>query len=451
MKAFVLLIPVFGFLLVLLSAFKLGRFFNPVSIVVFWWLGWLWISNFGLTGFFIPGAKTQIMVLVMISAVALGSLIASATKKEDEETDRLNERIIQNERYLFWGNLVLAPIIIFFFFRALPVLLSADPIVYRSLVYTGIDRPESAFKSGYQIFLFGVFVSPVVFFSLIVGLALFFWLRKTRLLFVSLALFLIEAVIMLGRFNFYYLLVFVALTAAFTSQMKAPPSAFRGFHRRLPTTVRRKTIKILLTAAAILAVLLTLSLYRGERNVGPLRTLTKIAVDYHTVGLVLFDQELRDPFSRLNTRLSYGRSSLGGIDSLIVIFLRRFNRTIVPMSAESGLYFDEQRVVGEDREGQPIKGNAFFTVLYSLYFDGRYVFVIVFPLFFGYFVSRHYLDWLRHGSLNSLILLLLFLYLGIFSLFQSPLEGSKFWPSLLLAFGMKTFSLGFIKEEAPIR
>ncbi len=447
MIEFILLIPVFTLLLVLLSAIKFQRILNPLSMIVFWWAFWLWVSNFSLTGFFVPGARTQAMVMIMVLAVFLGSLLATGKIREREEVARLNDRIVQNERYVFAMNLALVPVIVFFFVRALPVLLSSDPVVYRSLAYSGIDRPESAFRSGYQAFLFHLVVSPVIFFSVIVGIVLFFDRKKKRLLLVSLTLFLLEAVLILGRFNFYHLGIFILLAFLFLAQRKKPAVINQETDRTLPAGLRKGKFRILLATAAILAVLLALSLYRGERNVGLLRTLTKVTVDYHTVGLVLFDQELSNPFSRLNTRRSYGRSSLGGIDSLIVVMLRRFNRTIVPMAGESGLYFDEQRVVGEDREGRPIKGNAFFTILYSLYFDGRYLFVIALPFVFGYLVSSHYLNWLKNGSLDRLILLILFLYLGFFSLFQSPLEGVKFWFSLFLVLWMKNFGLGFLKKN----
>jgi oligosaccharide repeat unit polymerase len=450
---FIILIPFSGILMILSNTFRFRRLINPASIIIFWWCFWLWISNFGLTGFFIPSAKTQVMVLVMVSAVFLGSQLASAKQREATLVARINERILQNERYLFGLNILFAPIIGFLFFRALPALLSGNPVVYRSLAFSGNDELGSAFRDSYSLFLFHLLISPVIFFSLLAGLVLFFQKGRKRLLLVSLVLVSIEAIMMMGRFNFYYILVFIVLNYLFLSRREPPAPALPQTEKVHPPPVfHRSKIKILLAVALLLILLIFLSVYRGENYTGVFTTLKKISVDYHTVGFVLFDLELSNPFSRLNTRLSYGRSSLGGVDTLLSIILRRLDKTIIPIAGESGIYFDERRIVGEDREGNPITANAFYTILYSLYFDGRYLTVVLVPLLFGYFLTSQYLSWLKNGSLDNLILLILLIYLGIFSLFQSPVEGIKFWAALLLVVGMKKFSLAFAKTpDAEVR
>ncbi len=451
MTEFVLLIPLFGVLMVVSSTFRFQRVFNPVSIIVFWWCFWLWVANFGLTGFFVPGAKTQIMVLIMVGAVFLGSKLATGRTREAADVSRVNDRILRNGRSLFWLNVLAAPFVGFFFLRALPLLLSRDLVVYRSLAFSGMEEPDSVFGGGYPQFLFHLIVSPLVFFSLIAGLVLIFLKKKKKLLLASFILITLEAVMMMGRFNFYYILAFVLLISVFLAQRKSPSSDRPQTKASGPGAARRGKLKILAVAAALLAVLFVLSLFRGEKNAGLFVTLKKISIDYHTVGFVLFDQELRNPLSRLNTGLSYGRSSAGGIDTLVAILLRRFDNRLVPMAGESGKHFDEQRVVGEDPEGRSITANAFYTVLYSLYYDGRYLAVVFLPLLFGYLIASRYLDWLKNGGLDSLILLTLLMYLGIFSLFQSPLEGLKFWLALVFLVWMKTFSLAFLKvnREPP--
>ena len=443
---FIVLIPVLGTFMILSSALKFKRLFNPVSIIVLWWCFWLWLANFSLTGFFVPGGKTQLMILIMLAAVFLGSKLAFGKDRDPGLVAKENEQFTQNGRYLLWLNILFFPVAAFFFLRALPLLLSGSPVKYRSAVFGSLDQPSPVFGGGYFQFLFQLIVSPVIFFSLIAGIILFFRDRRKMLLLVSGGLVVLEAVMTLGRFNFYYILAFVVLTYVFIAQRHKAGPALQEESGKKPF-VRMKKLKILTLAGIMLAGLLFMSIFRGEKNAGPVATLGRVAVNYHTVGLVLFDQELESPSSRLNSRLSCGRSIIGGIDTIVVILLRRFNSDLTPIAGESGRYMDEPRQVGEDEQGGPIFGNAFYTILYSLYFDGRYLAVLLVSLIFGYGVSASYLKWLKQGSLPGLAMVILLMYAGVFSLFQSPAEGLKFWIALLLVAAMKRFSLANLRTK----
>jgi oligosaccharide repeat unit polymerase len=444
MPVFKVLVPAAGLYLCLLSLFKFKRLMNPVLIIVSWWALWLLISNFSLTGFFVPSGRTQVMVLVMLGSMSLGSLLAFGRDREPARTAAANAQFARNGRYLFWLNLLLAPVMGLLMYRAIPALLASEPGLYRTEVFGTSDGPSPLFGGGSAQFLFFSIVSPVVFFSLIAGAAYFFKSKSRKLLLISLVLMVIEGIVMLGRFNFYYILAIIAFAYIFLGQRKAPAPR-TGLERPAATTrVKLKVIKFGVGTAMILALLLGLSIVRGEKNIGPLATLKKIAVDYHTVGLVLFDQELIRPSSRLNSGMSYGRSLIGGFDTLVVVMLRRFNPDLVPVAGESGAYMAVPRVVGTDERGKPIMGNAFYTVLYTLYYDGRYLAVILIPLIFGYFLAASYLDWLKNGSLASLVMLVLLMYVGLFSLFQSPIESLRFWGALILLALLKHLNLTFL-------
>jgi oligosaccharide repeat unit polymerase len=447
MRVFMILVPAAGLYLAILSLFKFKRLLNPVLIVVCWWAFWLWISNFSLTGFFVPSDRTQVMVLVMLGSVSLGGLLAFAGRRQPEKTDLANERFISNGRYLFWLNVLFVPLLAFLMARAVPALLSSEPVRYRMEVYGTPDGPSPLFGAGYNQFLFFLVVSPVIFFSLIAGLISFFRFGRKKLLLISGLLIIVEGIITLGRFNFYYLLALAAFAFAYAKQRRTAPAEEAG--QTGPPRLKLKAVKFTVASAAVLAAVLGLSFLRGEKNIGPLAALEKIAVEYHTVGLVLFDQELQATSSRLNSGLSYGRSTIGGLDSLALLFLRRFNPDIVPVAQESGAYMAEAREVGRDARGEPILGNAFYTILYSLYYDGRYPAVVVFSLVFGFFLARSWQGWIRNGRLASLSAAVLLTYVGVFSIFQSPVEGLKFWVALLFIPVMNRFTLSFLKPERP--
>lgn len=142
MRAVMVLVPAAGLYLALLSLFKFKRLLNPVLIIVCWWTFWLWISNFGLTGFFIPSSGTQIMVLVMLASVFLGSLLAFPGQRDPAKIARANNRFLRNGRYLFLLNLVFVPVMGLLMYRAVPALLfRAGPLPDGSLRHARRAEP----------------------------------------------------------------------------------------------------------------------------------------------------------------------------------------------------------------------------------------------------------------------------------------------------------------------
>jgi oligosaccharide repeat unit polymerase len=424
-----------------------------VAVIILWWCFWLWVANFRLTGLLAPGPRTQAMVLIMLASVFLGSLFVFTKTRPSAAVAKSNVNIRHNGRYLLWLNILYLTIVAFLLVRALPLLLSGDPVEYRAAAFGSLDAPSPVFGGGYLQFLFELLILPVIFISLVIGLILYFRYRRKALLLLSLILMTMEAALMLGRFNFFYMVVLAPLTYILTGQRRPPEPgvpAAAGQPETAKTPGRSKTMMIMAVGLLLaLVTLLAVSVLRGKKNVDFMTLFRKTIVEYHTVGFVLFDQELSVPTSRLNTRMSYGRSVLGGLDTLVAVFLRRVNPDLVPMAGENGAHMAVPREVGNDEMGEPVLANAFYTVLYSLYFDGRYLAVILIPFVFGIFLGRSYLDWLKNGSLAGLALLLVLMYAGIFSLFQSPAESLRFWGSLLLLALAKKANLDFLTSRSP--
>jgi oligosaccharide repeat unit polymerase len=447
---YIIAIPCFAFLLSYWNYLKFRRLLNPITIILLWWSFWLFVSNWSLAGLNIPSGRTQTMVLIMLFAVFLGSKLAKTEQPEDVRLLELNQNVYRNWQFLSRLNLLVAPIVLFYFIRALHILPSADPVKYRTAVFGVGEKPSILFGQGYMQILYKIIVSPFIFFSMILGILFFLKYRNKRLLLIPLFLIALDAVMTLGRFNFYYVLVFFWLSYLFLRQRFNAAHEEEGSHSYLSKRKGKSGLFILLVIMA--SMLIVLSVVRGERKENVFSTVRMFAINYHTVGFVLFDTELSAPSSRLNTRVSYGRSTFGGLDTLLSLILRRFDSRIVPMAGENGQYMHAERVIGLDKNNQPIKGNAFYTILYSLYLDGRYFFVILMPFLFGYFVAAHYLRWIKNGSFINLAFLIILMYLALFSLFQSPVEGLKFWIGLLLVVLLRMISFpapGEDKETFP--
>lgn len=320
------------------------------------------------------------------------------------------------------------PVVSYYFVKSIRILLQYGILGYRDAVFGSPDEPSILFGSSYVELIYNIFVSPVIFLSLIVSIVIFVCYSEKRVLVLPLLMMVMEAIMRLGRFSFYYVVVFLATAFLLVLQRsKSGDGAGRWYRQSI------QKVQVIIVAAIFLMITLVaaLSMVREDSYINVSKTISRFAVGYHTTGFVLFDSELNSRKSRLNTNISYGRSILGGLEAIGVMFLRRVDPKARSIVQEGGDYKHDFQIVGYDENGFPILHNAFYTVLYSLYFDGRDLFIAIIPFLFGYAVSALYADWMRRGRIGSLMLLVHLMYLGWFSLFYSPVEDHKFWMVLI--------------------
>jgi oligosaccharide repeat unit polymerase len=425
-------IPAFAGLACIAAFLKFRRIWNPVALLVAWWCLWLFVATLGPTGLYVPGIRTQILVLVMLSSLTAGSLVArSALDGAGSSSLEYNRNLRERWRWVSRAALASTPVVGYYFFKALSIFYSEGLLGYRDAVFGDPDRPSVLFGSNYLELLYTIVLSPVIFLLLLAGVVLYLACRERGMLCVSLLLLAMDAGMRLGRFNFYYFLFFLALSSLLLFQRSRMGDdvgmAFRSSLREARGAVAALMLAMMAFVAAISTV--------RDKDVGNFAdVIGRAAIEYHTVGFVLFDDSVNNPSSGLNREAFYGRSLLGGLDTLAVLALRRLDNELQSVSNRNGPLMREFQVVGYDPDGIPLLYNAFYTVLYTLYQDGREFSFFLVPFLFGYFLSTRYLDWLKGGDLGTLMLLNALLYVGFFSLFQSPVEGIIFWISIILLF-----------------
>jgi hypothetical protein len=126
------------------------------------------------------------------------------------------------------------------------------------------------------------------------------------------------------------------------------------------------------------------------------------------------------------------------VDEVFVrVLLNRFVKTVSPQNEENAMYRDVPVIVGDGES----RLNAFYTVLHSLYLDGRWLAVFLGPFCFGVALGYWYLAFLRTGQEYALVWLQFLSYIGFFSLFQSPCEEARTFTAILFVFLLSRFSL----------
>jgi hypothetical protein len=120
--------------------------------------------------------------------------------------------------------------------------------------------------------------------------------------------------------------------------------------------------------------------------------------------------------------MSYGTGTLGGLDYVSTLIIRRFSPTYD--SQYSFMVKDHHLPVetGYDKKGYPLYHNAFYTMLFTLYADGREFFVFFIPLLMGIFLGFYYSKFKKTNYIFDFLIVLFFMFIFIFSLFQSMLQ-----------------------------
>jgi oligosaccharide repeat unit polymerase len=215
----------------------------------------------------------------------------------------------------------------------------------------------------------------------------------------------------LGRFGLYYILMMTFIAFVLNSAKSK--------------AIKAKFKRIVLTFTLVLLVVGGLR----ESNFG--NVLYKSIFEYHTVGFTLLSNELDNPDSKLNNNISYGMGTLGGLDYVSTLFIRRLSPTYD--SHYSYMVKDHHLPVetGYDKNGFPLYHNAFYTMLFTLYADGREFFVFFIPLLISTFLSFYYVKFKKTNYIFDFVIVLFFMFVFIFSLFQSMLQSHIVFLTLL--------------------
>mgnify|MGYP006428181919 CR=1 FL=1 len=329
-----------------------------------------------------------------------------------------NERVFRKWR---WGTLLLIPAVLLItalFYKAYTSYLTDIAAVSRGDMF---EDGGLLFPNHQAQLVYTATVRPLLLAGLIAGLALFVTRQKKWPLVIMAGLYMMEAIMMLGRRNIYLFLFLVAFTLFVMVQGKVSRSI---------RAARRYGVIIVVS---LVAALLLITSWRIGDTFDVQRVVERYVVQYHTGGFTIFDQERQDPNSMLNEKIGYGRASLGTIErATAILIFRRVSNTARSLNNDFGSELSEFRKVGPGDGPPGIYMNAYNTILYSLYIDGRELAVVLLPMVFGYFIMGHYLAWKRQQRIHSLMICVLLAGIGFIGLFNTPLSGPELWGTLIV-------------------
>ncbi|WP_143218434.1 MULTISPECIES: oligosaccharide repeat unit polymerase [unclassified Acidovorax] len=420
---------------------------NPFSVVYGWWLFWLVVSSFGFGGMDLPSANFYYFPSILFVSASVGTFFAKLVSAKQDKSEKFVKFNALLTKRIYKITVILGILIIPFLYKSIGLLngYGDDLASYRNDSLGSASEKSLIFGSVLSYVFYGSIFTPLLYFCAIYGVLDFIIYRRWIVLLSSSVLMFFDGVITFGRFAFYQILVIFILSKWLC---KLPNKRLSLPNLKNSADLANKSGKWLMLGVLGFGLLITL-LRLGDGQ--SLLAVVHHFVNYHTVGFVLFDKELQNNSSQLNSLITYGRASFGGIDEYLVLLTRQaFFPGLEPVKHVIGTYLNKFTLVGATSDGLPLIYNAYYTAIYTLYLDAGFFGVALGGAIFGFSVFVCARSWSKNMNLFSLFRLLLLLYLGFFSIFNSPLEGHRFWIPFLMTyvfqkFMRKNFRLGIYK------
>jgi oligosaccharide repeat unit polymerase len=394
-----------------------------LTIIYLWWFLFLIIAASTFFGNFAISFHTILLYVVFFLMLQISVVLCNSFDFFKSSNKR--KTLVSSSLYRYVSVITIffvAPIVIFLFFRFLYILRTgiSNTWLYRSDVFGLAGRESILFVTNLNAFIYANTIAPLLFFILIFG-TLFYILRgKYLLLICSYILIALDTAMMMGRFGFYYIFFSLLFIAIFNYK--------RFFIRK--NSILRNSIMIFLGLNILLIPLIVLSIYRsGSVEDFKKKVLGADIINYHIASIGILNLELNNPKSIIHVR-SYGRSTLGSVERLMLIGLSHLGIKGTPQGDLNGEYLHENRLIGYTREGRPMHYNAFGSIFFSMYRDGGIPFISICGIMFGLFLN-YFSGLFKKGNMFAGVILMHLFFILIFGIFQ-PFTSGPISISLLL-------------------
>lgn len=391
------------------------------TVVLLWISFWALMANLSLGGLYSTSIELNILVILGLTSYWIGSLFFLPSNRYAKNTQVHDNTLLQLKKGFKLAVTICAIVQIYLLWKFIVILMQDPALLTRQLLFGTADQDSVLFDSKEFALLYFVFVQAAMRVAVITGFALSFFTGRFKYLVIGNLLSLTDSLLFLGRgalLEFAFQIIFFFLLSY-----------------ELRRKVSRWTkLKVGLGIVTLILFGSIVGVIRGDTESVNISSFVKNQIiNYHTVGFVILDQELNDQQSRLNKNTTFGMATLGGIERMIVLVIRRFDKSIDSVSGENGEYLAEFRVLGRNDEGQDLNYNAFATIFFTLFLDGGYPFVLIGMTLFGIWMSRERSLFLS-GHTFHLTTLYVLVQAGFNSVFFSPVESTTFWIVIIALF-----------------
>lgn len=401
----------------------------PLVIIIFWWMSWNLVASFSLTGMKIIHLNTQLMYFIFFTFCIIAVYIETLSKKYfnlkkySKKISTFNNFYLKNKiNSLFYLLLVfLSPLMIYLFVRSIYLMNYVFSMSeYRSDVYGLLTGSSTLFHNSNQFsFFYFNFISPILFFSLIIGVAIYLSTKTIKILILSSFLFSIDAIMTAGRFGFHYLIfsyLFLSLVLLYSRNKNT-------LKKIIP-----KLVFIFIPIIFLIILSFSIGMMRKNNNHAFKDFFNIFLIQYHTTSFVIMDNELLNINSIIHN-FTFGRSIFAGLEKYASYLMHVMGQPSLVQADYIGGYLHENQLLGINDEGKKIWGNAFGSIFFSMYRDGGYKAIALYGFLYGLLISRFSIAVITKNIYYMSILLSL-MFIGIYGIFQ-PFTSGAILPAIL--------------------
>ncbi len=422
--------------------------FNPVSIILWWWGGWLFVANLSITGLFLPSWRTNLLTCMFILFYTIGCFLYVGMRNIHKNKpvvntkfliDKTNENTKKLKKLGIFFTIcliIVIPFMLFYAYKGFNLVLTHGTS-YRLVVIRTFHSAGELFPSKGIAYFFRVVIQSIIYAYLYYSICAFLITKNYKFIFISILIVILNSMVYFSR-ELIYLYLLIIMVVLFTSS----GSLFVKNHNFIKAKAFIKKVGLILVF-----LLFFVSVQRaGHRKIFEL--IKVYVIDYHTAGFVLLDQELSDPKSILHTQYTYGLSSIGGIERVVVTLLRLIDPSIHSLVFDNREKHWEFTTVGFTDDGKEKKYNALYNIIYGLYRDFGMLYVLFGGFVIGFICSGFYVRWSIKGNIfDYLFFLILCVGLMMLSILSNGLESTPLWFSIILFY---LFRKKFILKKSTI-
>jgi oligosaccharide repeat unit polymerase len=293
---------------------------------------------------------------------------------------------------------------------------------YRILAFGTQDSPSILFGNQQIALLYWIFCFAFNHVLLYLGVYLFFKSNRKVYLIVGFLPVFFDSLVFMGRGAFVEL-VHVMIFVIFVK---------KEFLRQSILSILKRNKKFIVFLLFVIAFMISISSLRGDVEKVEIKYVIKDQlINYNTVGFVIFDYQLNNQNSFLNRTNSFaGRTTFGGIENLVYLFVSRFDPSFRCIIGESNEDLDKMKEVNLGEFGNEKYYNAFTTVLYNTFLDGGLIWSVIYFFSYGFVLTT--LIRMMYTNFFYLVFALPFFQNMLTSIYRSMLGDMGFIVCLLI-------------------
>jgi oligosaccharide repeat unit polymerase len=413
------------------SSFLLYLILKKYSIflvlILTWWCFWSFINSLDITGLFTIRQSTQNLYFLFFIGLLLGSILFRLKQKRVKLKNiiyipRFKHKILNQNIFKFY-LICITPIVFYFFIRALYLMNTKFTMhEYRSDVFGLLTGTSTLFYHSGLISLFYFWIiNPFQNAAIFIGISSKFYIKNNKVFILSILLLLMDAIIVAGRFALHFILTIIFIVLVF--ELLNSQTIVKFFKK-----IRNYFFVVLL----VFMITIFLTFIRESITIQSFYSSLKLYIlIYHSESFTILDREILNQNSIIHD-LTYGKSFFGGILKYPIYFLNFFGFNIISEESKIGSYLHKSIFIGYFQDHSQIYLNAFGSIFFNMYRDGREYFIFGCGILYGYLVSFFSLAFQSRNPFKISILVAL-IFIGIYGIFQPYIDGAIL-PSMVLVF-----------------